>query len=472
MTHRNFWSSSLTLALASLAFMIPGLVRTKTAATLLSLESLAMVGQLGQMQTLLISTGAAGVVTAARVVFARRDLDKPTEASVKNWFLIVPMSVAVLLALIVSSASAPASVALLGNADRANVIVAASLGVPIAVYGQVSLAVAQVRTTMRKLLMAAVIAATVGGVAAGSLVATGNDVLIAVSFVVTPFAQVCAIFFCCRESRPVWGAPIKLGPTARQEVIALAGGSAVLGVWASLVETFSRSVVVQNHGLSALATYQPVVLLVTQLSSIALGAVATAALVEVGQIKDRKALAVKLDHLARGLLPIMFALLSMGITFSPILIRVFFSEALVMTSLLLVMLAFSAEIIRAYAWTIGACLLPQGLRRVWLLNGLLTVGVQGGVGAYLGANWGAPGLVAGIIAGSLFSAAFTLLLVRRNGIQVPMQTLAIVLLLASTLAFCAILFWHGSLSIRAVGVLLTLASIGYIIVMKRKRRTV
>lgn len=466
---RNFWTSSLTLAFASLAFMVPGLVRTKTAASLLNFDSLAMIGQLGQMQTLLISTGAAGVVTAARVVLARRNLTDDVERSLKNWFLVVPFSVAAGLALIVVLAASPISGALLGTESRASVIAAASLGVPVAVYGQIALAIAQVRASTKKLLLSAAIAAGIGGVLAGGLVASGNDALIALSFIATPLVQVCAISIFCVESRPSWGSKPVLGSGARVEVFTLAWGSAVLGIWASLAETAARSVVVQNHGLSALASYQPVVLLVTQLTSIALSSVATAALVEVGQIRDKESLSLRIDQLVRGLFPVVFALLCLGMTFSPILIRIFFTEALVRESVMLVMLALSAEIVRAYAWMIGSCLLPQGLRSAWLMNGMFTVAVQGGIGIYLGSTWGAAGLVAGMIAGSLFSAVFTLFLVRRNNIRVSPMNFIISLSLALLLAVCALAFWQWDPLARVAGLLLAALSVGYLVLNKRKK---
>ncbi|MET3143557.1 UNVERIFIED_ORG: O-antigen/teichoic acid export membrane protein [Arthrobacter sp. UYEF2] len=408
----------MALATVSVGFMVPGLVRTKFASLIFGAHGVAFIGQLSQIQTVLISLGAAGIVTATRVILARRTLSGDKLHAAQNWLILVPTGLAMAFAVIAALFSAPLSVLLLGSERYFPLLIAAAAGIPVAVFGQISLAIAQVRAKRSRLIAAAALSAVAGGGAVMALMLSGDEFLASSSFVAAPLAQVFVITCMCPESRLTFGRWPRLPADNGREVLSLAWSSALLGIFAAAAELAGRIVVVQRHGLEVLAAYQPVVLLVTQLVGMLLSAVATSSLIEIGGIRDRRELADRLNEVTSRLIPVIGGLLAMLSGLGQVLIVVFFSASLVPAALPLLTLGLAGELMRAYAWILGSSLLPQGMRGLWLINGLLTVTVQLAISCTAGYFFGPLGLVLGLIAGNAFSAILTLLLLLRCGITV------------------------------------------------------
>jgi len=414
--------------------MLPGIVRTKFASIIFGAHGVAFVGQLSQVQTVLISLGAAGIVTATRVILARRNIPEGQLDAAQNWLLLVPTGIAVFFALVVAIFSAPLASLVLGSERYYPLVIAAAAGIPPAVFGQISLAIAQVRSGRPRLVAAAIMSALVGGLSVAGLLLMHDEIWASLSFLVAPLAQAIVISAVCSEARLSVGQRPRLPRESLREVLSLAWSSALLGIFAAAAELAGRSVVVQRFGLEALAAYQPVVLLVTQLVGMLLSALATSSLIEIAKITDRAHLAEKLDELTLRLVPFIGGMLAVLSGTAPLLIVIFYSTDLVKAALPLVTLALAGEVTRAYAWTLGSCLLPQGLRGSWLINGVVTVAIQLLTSIFAGYNWGPIGLVSGLLAGNIFSAIFTTVMVRRAGIYVRTRGLLVVVLVAVVLA--------------------------------------
>lgn len=443
------FGGTLALAFVSVGFMLPGLVRTKFASLIFGTNGIAFVGQLSQIQTVLISLGAAGVVTASRVILARRNMEPHQLAAAQNWFLVVPTLLAVAFSVLVIGFSTQVAVLVLGSERFTPLVMAAAAGIPPAVYGQISLAVAQVRSGRPRLVTAALLSATVGSISVAGLLLLHDEFWASVSFFVAPLAQAIVIASICSESRLSLNSFPRLPRAYLGEVLSLSWSSALLGIFASSAELAGRTVVVQTYGLESLAAYQPVVLLVTQFVGLFLSALATSSLIEIAKLSDPVVLGSKLNELVVQLLPVIGGLLAILSGCAQVFIFVFYSPALVDLALPLVTLALAGEVARAYAWTLGSCLLPQGLRRPWLINGLVTVAIQLTVSCLAGYLFGSFGLVAGLIAGNVFSALFTLYLVTRAGIGVRSRHLWFVLIIMIFLVLSPFAM-HGPINLVSV----------------------
>lgn len=195
-------------------------------------------------------------------------------------------------------------------------------------------------------------------------------------------------------------------------------------------EMISRSRVVHLRGLAEIAPYQPVVLIVTTSMSLILGAVATSALIELGKSRDLEWIGTRIGEVARRLIPLLGVIIGIGIALTPLAISLLYVGSMVKDSLPLVIAAFAGEPLRAFAWIAGACLLPLGLRRQWLIVGLTTVAVQVTLAAGLAAIWGVYALVAGLVGASIVTTLATLLVLRRHGIHIPGKTVSIAISVA------------------------------------------
>jgi O-antigen/teichoic acid export membrane protein len=421
--------STIALVMVSGGFMLPGVIRTKFATLVFGAHGVAFIGQLSQIQTVLISLGAAGIVTATRVILARGAISRRQLRSTQNWLLLVPSGMAMIFALLVVATSSQLATLLLGSEKYSSLLIAAAAGIPPAVYGQISLAISQVRASRTRLVAAAVLSAVVGGGTVMALLSVHDEFWASMSFFGAPLAQALVIAMMCPEARLSLRSRPHLPKENIPEVLSLAWASAVLGIFAALADLAGRTVVVQRYGLEALAPYQPVVLLVSQLVGMLLSALATSSLIEVARIRDRQQLALKLDELTARLVPAIGGLLAIISGLTHILIVIFFNDTLVRVALPLVTLALAGEATRAYAWILGSCLLPQNLRRSWLLNGVTTVAMQLGASCIAGYFLGPFGLVIGMLVGNVFSAVFTLVLVNRSGISVGRRGLVGVLVI-------------------------------------------
>ncbi|UTT68795.1 hypothetical protein NMQ03_16435 [Arthrobacter sp. DNA4] len=428
------FGGTVALAFVSVGFMLPGIVRTKLASLVFGAHGVAFVGQLSQVQTVLISLGAAGIVTATRVILARRNIPEGRLQAAQNWLLLVPTGAAVFFGFVVAIFSAPIASLVLGSERYYPLVIAAAAGIPPAVFGQISLAIAQVRSNRSRLVAAAIMSALVGGLSVAGLLLLHDEFWASLSFLVAPAAQAIVISAVCSEARLSFRERPRLPRESLREVLSLAWSSALLGIFAAAAELAYRSVVVQRFGLEALAAYQPVVLLVTQLVGMLLSALATSSLIETAKITDRVHLAEKLDELTVRLVPFIGGMLAVLSGTAPLLIVIFYSPDLVKAALPLVTLALAGEVTRAYAWTLGSCLLPQGLRGSWLVNGVVTVAIQLVTSIFAGYNWGPIGLVSGLLAGNIFSAIFTMVIVKRAGIAVRTRGLLVVVVVAVVLA--------------------------------------
>lgn len=464
-SHRVLGSSVL-LTIASIGFMVPGLVRTKMAGLTLGEEGIAFFGQLSQMQTLLITIGGAGLATATRVILARNDLSDRDRSAAQAWLLWVPASLSIIMVTLVSVAGRPIAQFILGDDRYAIEIMLAAAGIPIAVMGQIVLATAQARREPRRLLVASTAAALGGGAVVSALMATKDHYIGASSLVFGPLVQLVMIVAICRSARGGFVTYPKLSVNRRREVVMLAWTSVVLGGFAAASELFSRSSVVHFRGLGELAAYQPVVLIVTTSMSLVLGAIATSSLLELAESSDMTWIGDKISEIAIKIIPLLGIIISMAILASPIAISALYVPTLVDESVPLVVFAFAGEPLRAFAWIAGSCLLPLGLRKRWLLVGLVTVAVQVAIASGLAFIWGAYALVAGLVAASVVTTIATLFALRRSNIFVSAHSVTVPIAVTGVVAglpFLSITLFStvipGSLfAILALGLYLVLHS--------------
>lgn len=469
---RNVLSSSVLLTIASIGFMVPGLVRTKMAGLTMGEQGIALFGQLSQMQTLLITLGGAGLATATRVLLVRNDLSAKERDAAQSWLLWVPAAVSLLIIIAIASFSGSISQAVLGRDSFAAEIILAAAGIPLAVMGQIVLATAQARRESFRLVIAAVAAACVGGGVVAALMSAGDARVAASSLLIGPAVQLILLVGICRTARRGFISKPKLDKQRRREVAMLAWASLILGGFAAASELASRSSVVHFRGLTELAAYQPVALLVTTSMSLILGAVATSSLTELAGTTDRALLGKRIGEIAVKIIPFLGLVISLVVALSPLAVSLLYVPSLVGPSAPLIVLAFAGEPLRALAWIAGSCLLPLGQRKSWLAVGLLTVGVQASVSLSLASSWGAYALVASLTAASIVTAAATLLVLRAGSIRLSMQ--AIITSLGVSIVVAGLpLLSHFVIFSVVPGAAVAMVFVGlYIFISKRFQKTV
>lgn len=420
-------------------------------------HGIALFGQLSQMQTLLITIGGAGLATATRVVLARNDLSRKERSGAQSWLVWVPTSVSALLVCAVSSVAAPFANMILGDEKYALETILAAAGIPLAVMGQIVLATAQARREASRLVIAAVTAAIVGAGVVVGLMASGDSTLAAASLVGGPAVQLLVILAVCRTVRRGFTTKPRLSKQRRREVAVLAWASLVLGAAAACAELAARSSVVHAHGLTELAPYQPVGLLVTTSMSLILGAVATSSLIELADTQDPAVLGARIGEIVLKIIPILGLIISIVIAISPLAIALLYVPAIVGASLPLVLMAFVGEPLRALAWIAGSCLLPLGQRKSWLLVGLVTVGVQVSVGLALAPAWGVFSLVAGLVTASVATTIATLFVLHRESIVISKHSVILTLCVSGAvggLPFLSSVMNFGTLPGAVVSILM------------------
>lgn len=449
--------SSLMLTIASVGFMIPGLVRTKMAGLTLGEQGIALFGQLSQMQTLLITIGGAGLATATRVILSRDDFRDRDRDTTQSWLLWIPAALSTVLVSGVAFCAVPIAHLLLGNSDYSIEVALAASGIPVAVMGQILLATAQARREPKRLVIASLASALVGGVLVAALMLTRDRFFAASSLVLGPAVQLLMIVLLCGAARRGFITRPKINRPRRKEVITLAWSSAVLGGFAAASEMISRSRVVHLRGLSEIAPYQPVVLIVTTSMSLILGAIATSSLIELAKSRDVVWIGARIAEVATRVIPLLGIIISMGILLTPLAISLLYVPSMVGGSLPLVIAAFAGEPLRAFAWIAGACLLPLGFRRQWLVVGVTTVTIQVCIATGLAAAWGVYALVAGLLGASIWTTLATLYVLRRNGILVPRRITCVaasIALLVGGLPFLSIALLSNAAPGAAAAILL------------------
>lgn len=414
--------SAFLLALASVAFTIPGIVRTKLSALFFGEQGIALFGQLSQMQTLLISIGAAGLVTATRVVLSRPQQSPERTARLQSWCLWFPFAGSLVLGCVLAVLAPLLSSALLGSAHFASEVVFAALGIPFAVSGQIAIAGAQARGSRLMLVAAAGGSAMIGSFVVWMCMNTRDQGIGSISFIAAPAIQLFFVVLVCAPVRKAIFSLPWISRSLAKEVIVIAWASAVLAICASLADLFSRSLIVHFHGLSSLASYQPVATLVTQLVSIGLSALATASLVELSQVRDRLQIADMVVDLERRYIPLIGIFCALLLSASPLLVRIFFTAALWHSAYPIMAVAVAFETVRAAVWIAGSAFLPNGMRMAWLFNGLLTVITQVSFVLALSFFMGPISLSIGFAFANIVSLVVTVLLLKRAGIRVGMAT--------------------------------------------------
>jgi len=467
---RKVLTSSVLLTIVSVGFMVPGLVRTKVAGLTMGEHGIALFGQLSQTQTLLITLGGAGLATATRVILARNDLSGKERDEAQSWLLWIPAALSLVLVLCVGVFSRPIAGLILGSDTYWAEIILAAAGIPLAVMGQIVLATAQARRETARLVVSAVMAASVGGGAVAALMATGNTLLAAFSLVCGPAVQLLVIVFICRTARRGFTSKPKLDIQRRNEVVMLAWASLVLGGFAAAAELASRTSVVHFRGLAELAPYQPVALLVTTSMSLILGAVATSSLVELASTHDRILIGERITEISQRVLPLLGLIISIVTALSPIAVSILFVPSLVQPSSPLLVLAFAGEPLRAVAWIAGSCFLPLGQRKSWLSVGLLTVGVQASVAIALASLWGAFAIVAGLVTASVVTLTATCIALHRSSIVLARPALVLAGCIAAGVAGLPLLSYAIVFSVTP-GAIAAFALLGlYVILQKRTRQ--
>jgi O-antigen/teichoic acid export membrane protein len=439
-----YWTAAAAL------MVIPGVVRTKGAAVYFGLEGIGVFGQVTQLQTLLVTVGAAGLGTAARV-FLSRVRSPDNSRPMASWFLYWPVILAVIIALPIILLSGPIAEVLTGSSGYWFVVASAGLGLPVAVAAQQAIAVLQTLGSPLSLLVSALAAAGLGAGATFLLMSSQSLKLAACSLFVAPVIQVLMLVAFSRCLRLALITRPQGDSEIRREVLKLGLSSFVLGACAALADLLVRAFVVQRFGVAEIASYQPVALIVVQMLGLMLSSFSTSTMV---QIRGEVARATEAVHrLLWRFVLVYLTLSSIMILFAPWLISFFFSEQLVSSATPILALALAGDSVRAASWVVGATLLPLGARRPWMTAGILTVLTQALVAWALIPHLGAFGLVIGLVCGNIFNLVSQVYIARGLGVQIGHEVAPSIVVLCS-LVYCAHL-----ISVSVGSVLLPLPAI-------------
>lgn len=461
--------SAFILAIASAAFIVPGVVRTKLSAVYFGEQGIALFGQLSQLQTLLISVGAAGLVTATRVVLARPEYSPERAARLQSWCLWCPFLATLVLSASLAAFGTSLSSLLLGSPSFGGETAFASFGIPFAVAGQIAIAGAQAQGSRWVLVGAAGGSAVVGSCAVWLCMGTENQVLGSISFAAAPAVQLLFVLAACPPVRKALRYRPWISRKILSEVFVIAWASALLGICASAAELLSRTLVVHFHGLSAIAAYQPVATLVTQLVSLALSALAMASLIELSRVKDPVRLGSIISKLERQFVPLIGMVCAGLLSASPFLVALFFNDSLWESAYPLMAVSLAFEPVRAAVWLAGSAFLPNGMRMAWLLNGLLAVATQVSMVALLSPFIGALSLSIGFACANVLSLVVTLVILRRNKIVVGWLALLRPSVIAALILLSSI--WSSQLlGLVVAGPLVCSVLIGMTVGIGRLRR--
>ena len=414
--------SAIYWTVTSGLLVIPGVARTKAAATFFDFDGLALFGQVSQLQTLLVSIGAIGLTTAARIALSRQSLAPQNRRRMAAWLLYWPTGISAIFSAGAMFFSPFLSSVITGDPGNWPVVAIAALGIPFAVATQQCIAIAQSYGETSRLLSASAIAATLGAASIFFLMFGSDATTGAISFLVAPLIQFIVVASFLKPIRLAIRTRPSASRSLRAEVLRIGAGSAVLGSAAAGADLGARSAVVGEFGLDSIAAFQPVVLIVTQLFGLALSALATSSMVTYSS-SSKDQIGETVRALVISFVPLVGILSALGIAFSPLLVSVFFTNTLIDASVPLIALALSGEVLRSSSWLVGSALLPVGARRAWLTVGMLTVTVQFAVGVSAGIAWGALGLVIGVTCANLFAVVAQVIAVRRVGINISVVAL-------------------------------------------------
>lgn len=369
-------STPVYILMSSIGFLVPGLVRTKTSAVSFGIDGIALFGQLSQFQTVLIATSAVGVVTATRVFLARENLQPKVRAQKLAWLLWMPVLTASILSLVLCLASSQLADLLLGNQNYSFALCMGAVGVIPAIAAQIGIAASQAARDRHSQSVAALSSAILGGLSAWLLVASGNQNIAALSFLISPLLQFLIVLIVLPNMRLNIFTRPSLEKGDFHRIFQISGASAVLGIAATLTELISRTLILQSHGVIGLASYQPVTLISAQFVGMILSAISTSALLHFASNPTFESAGTNIELYLKQMLPIILSLLALLIGFSPLLIAFFYNQEIVQDSLFLVILSLSGESVRTLAWILGSTLLPLSLARYWLISGLFAVATQ------------------------------------------------------------------------------------------------
>lgn len=376
---RRVVSRAAALSIASLGFVVVGVVRMKLAATELGVAPVAAFGQASLIQSMAVTLSIAGVVTAGRVRISDGRLSADERRATAWSMFRRPMIVTTVLAPAALAISPWVSLWLLGSSDWTTLVAMAVLGIVPLVLAQVALAIVQVMGSQRELYAGSFGYLLLGTLSTVALVLPGSVNLASVSFLASPIMQLLALVVACPSLRKLRSGQAR-SVRPRFQASAIASASITVSLGALGAETFVRARLVHVVGLDQVALLQPGQLFATQAFALFTASLTQVLMVEQNLHTDRNSAQFRkgpwrTSLVLAGLALVLAAVLSAA---GPTLIRLFFSQAFAV-ALPIMVLSLAVEPLRAVAWVGGSTLLPQGrvyswavIQLTWLSGQLVT----------------------------------------------------------------------------------------------------
>ena len=407
-------SSTLALTLASLGFMVVGLVRNKCAAIWYGPSGLGLFSQATMVQTVLLTFCVAGLVTGGRVVLSRPSLTEKETGQRIAWVVWVPVGMSVVAVAAAVSLSSPLARLVLGDVSHAPFLRVTLLGLPAAVAVQTVIASAQALGERTQLVISSLVSALTGSLTVVALMSTRDTRVGAMALVASPIIQLLTVvLFCPSVRRRLWNRPC-LPRNELRVLAAVAGASLALGLSATLGDVSARSAVVASVGLEAIGRFQTASLLSGQVFSIFMSALSTSILIGVNLNRTAESLGEDLSRAAEDFTWLVTVQALAMATLAGFFIPLFFSVSLANSSASILIATLVSEPLRCATWVSGAALLPLGLSRSWLAIGLCVVATQTGVALLLAHRIGVWGLPLGYGMGAVVGLITTLHVLRRR----------------------------------------------------------
>lgn len=419
--HKALTIPALIISVTTLSLVIPAVFRTKLSAMYFGEVGVGLFGQVSVTQTLFVTLGAAGLVTASRSL----SLDSNSEEakSVFSWMIWAPTLFSIIIFTLAALANPQIATFVLPRGSAQDLLLISDLGIPFSVFVQCCIVVGQVKGRGAETLVASALGSALGIAGSIPLFLPGNLDVAIWSFVLVPVAQTLALVLLSPTTRSVLLTRPKVHLNTLKIIISISAGSLLLSCLALLSETSLRSLILSSKGILELALYQPVAMLDAQVLGMVLTGITSASMSYFGGLK-KELISTHLEQVFRRLFPFLALGLALYVSLAPISINIFFIDSLVAPSLQLLTIAICVEFVRVPTWILGAVLLPQGKRKEWLALGVITVGIQFALASLLTSEFGAAALVFGSGISAICSLGMLAFFLRTLGIKLPLKMIS------------------------------------------------
>jgi len=431
----------LAVAIANLALLVAGLVRTKVVAVDLGVSASGLFAQLQTLATFASALASLGLVNVAvrevSVADAAGDVDAVRR--VVTTVALAPAALAAALLPLVWLLRTPLTAALLSSNEPTAWVVETLSSVPFAVAAGAAVAVHQGLRLTRRLATAAAVATVLSiAVTIGLIEAFGEDGAV---WTLPAAAAVDALVLLASVAQVLsWRWLPRLAPRATTRRLLVWGAASLAALTLTLLgDLLVRSVAVHELGARANGLYQPVYLLsnsgFVQIGN-AVGVVLLASLSGLVSEANRAQASEVLNGAIRAGVAIVVALGLICIGCRSLLLVALASSAFTGGSGLLA-LQIIGEVPRMGAYAAGAALLPLGRVKAWLACGVTASVVRVATCLALIPELGVRALAASYVLEWSIVCGAAFLATRRDSIRAVPRAWGVIAAGTATLAIAA-----------------------------------